>query len=754
MNSTAEWLLSPELSQRLAQPSQLDDAFLEGLRPDPDLTISQWADTFRQLPSEAAAEHGQWRTSRVEFMREIMDAQSPSHPCTASSLMKGTQIAASESMYNVLGYCMHLCPSPGLMIMPTIDLAKLTSKQRIQPMIDATPVLMERVSPSRSRDSGNTVLLKKYPGGLVRFTGANSGVGLRSMPARFIWEDEVDGYPDDVDGEGDPCALAEKRATNFGSRKKIFRASSPKLKGKSRIERFYKAGTQARYYVPCPHCAHEQWLRWEQMRWEMRKVRKFDCRECGAVNQVIDDSALVCTHCNAAADIEQVDLVETGEVSRAWYECESCQGEIDERRHKTAMLDRGRHIHHVPGPGRLLDRGEEHIWAIWVKVGSEVRRYLPTFERELSWHVSALYSPVGWYSWLQAVTDYLESEKGGYHEESGESLKQVFRNTALGETYELAGEQQDANILSTRAEPYELGTVPAGGLMLVAFADVQGNRLEFKCKAYGRDDESWLVDYQVIHGDPDRDGPDSVWAQLIQLRDRTYAHAGGTTMRITAMGVDSGYKTQVVYDFCRKWSRKHVIATKGDAGPGKTAIGPERKVDYNHKGKGVKNGAALRIIGVHTVKERVFSNLEIVEAGPGCMHFPAGLPNEYFEQLTSEKKVAKRKKGVVTYEYIKTRERNEALDLEVGCYAVAVFAGMKRVDWNRLDQVYNPKQRDIFSQPAEQAVQTPAQQQQPKAADAVMTKVSTDAAATNTPKTRPAARQDAGWIQLEENWLQ
>lgn len=670
-------------------------------------------------------------------MREIMDAQSPTHPCTKSSLMKGTQIAASESMYNVLGFCIHLCPSPGLMVMPTVDMAKLISKQRIQTMIDGTPELVERVSPSRSRDSGNTVLLKKYRGGIARFTGANSGSGLRNFPARYVWEDEVDAYPADVDGEGDPCALAEKRATNFGARKKIFRASSPKRKGSSRIERFYLAGTQARYYVPCPHCSHEQWLRWDQMRWSLRQVREFACHECGGVNQVLDDSGIVCSHCNASANIDQVKLVETGEVGRAWYECESCQGEIDEKRHKTSMLDRGRHIHHVPGAGTVLEDGDPNPWAIWVKVGASVRRFLPTFERELSWHVSALYSPLGWYSWAEAVADYLEAEKGGYDEESGESLKQVFRNTALGETYEVEGEQQDGNVLATRAEPYDLGFVPAGGLLLVAFCDVQGNRLEFQVKAYGRDEESWLVDYQVLDGDPDTTGPGSVWDRLIHLRDRAYQHAGGAKVRIAAMGVDSGYKTQTVYDFCRKWSRKHVFATKGDEGHGKTAIGPARKVDFRHTGKAIKNGAGLRIIGVDTVKERVFANLAVNSPGPGYMHFPRGLPNEYFEQLTSEKKVQKRKKGVVVYEYVKTRERNEALDLEVGCYATAVYADLKRVNWDKLQQVINPGQRDIFMQSPDaprETVQTSAPEQA-KAGDADS---ASDAAATENAGAPPA----------------
>jgi phage terminase large subunit GpA-like protein len=75
-----------------------------------------------------------------------------------------------------------------------------------------TPALRERVAPARARDSGNTMLSKEFPGGILVLTGANSAVGLRSMTARFLFLDEVDAYPGDVAGEGDPIALAEARA--------------------------------------------------------------------------------------------------------------------------------------------------------------------------------------------------------------------------------------------------------------------------------------------------------------------------------------------------------------------------------------------------------------------------------------------------------------------------------------------------------------------------------------------------------------
>lgn len=694
------------------------------------------------LSSESSAEHGQWRTARVPFMKEIMDAQSPTHPCTESGLLKGTQIAGTETMLNVIGYYVDKTPCPILLVQPTTEMIKLTSKQRVQPMFEETLVLREKVRSARSRDSGNTVLSKKFRGGLLRMTTASSGPALRSMPVRVLQLDEIDAYPVDVAGEGDPVAVAIKRTDTFGSRKKIFVASSPKIKGSSRIDRYYEAGTRAKYHVPCPHCAHEQVLRWAQMRWAMVQTRELTCRDCGGVSVIHDDSALVCAHCQASGQLEQLKLTDTDDVERAWYECEACGQAIEEGKHKTGMLARGRHIHEVPGPGHFLADDDPHPWAIWVRAGAAVRRFLPTFQRPLTWRVSGLYSPHGWFSWRDAVRAFLEANKGGYDDESGESLLQVFYNTVLGEAFEIEGEQADANVLSLRAEPYEPATVPAGGLMLVAFVDVQGNRLEYQCKAYGRGEESWLVDYQVLAGDPSNSA-DKVWTDLINLRNRAYTHASGNPVYVAAMGIDSGYLTQVVYDFCRKWQHRHVFATKGDAGQGKTVLGPPKKVDFSHNGKAIKHGATVRILGVDTVKELVFQRLPIAVPGPGCMHFPRGLPTDYYDGLTSEKKIPRRKKGQVVYEYVKTRERNEPLDLEVGCYATFVYAGGKRVNWEQLERVINPLQKDIFAAP------------EPKAADAgaaeAPSAAATDAAATEKPQ-RPARHPRPTRLPRRDPW--
>jgi phage terminase large subunit GpA-like protein len=280
---------------------EIERAWQEGLVPDPLLSVSEWSDRHRMLSSKASSEPGRWRTSRTPYLKEIMDCLSPTSEVERVVFMKAAQLGATEMGSNWIGYVIHHAPGPMMAVWPTVDMAKRNSKQRIDPLIEESPILRELIAPARSRDSGNTILGKEFRGGVLVMTGANSAVGLRSMPVRYLFLDEVDGYPVDVDGEGSAVALAEARTRTF-SRRKIFIVSTPTIAGVSTIEREYEASDQRRYFVPCPHCGHRQWLRFEQLRWERDE---FGNRP------------------NTAA-----------------YVCESCEVPIPEH-HKTWMLEHG-----------------------------------------------------------------------------------------------------------------------------------------------------------------------------------------------------------------------------------------------------------------------------------------------------------------------------------------------------------------------------------------------------------------------------
>jgi phage terminase large subunit GpA-like protein len=254
---------------------------MDGLRPEPPLTVSVWADKHRRLSSKASAEPGPWRTNRTPYLREPMDCLSTTSTVQRVVMMFAAQTGKTESGSNWLGYVIAHAPGPMLLVQPTVEMAKRLSKQRLESLISETPVLTEKIAPARARDSGNTMFAKEFPGGMMLLTGANSATGLRSTPCRYIFMDEIDAFPADVDGEGDPVSLAEKRATTF-ARRKILLTSTPTVKDFSRIEAEYERSDQRRFFVPCPSCGAMQWLKWLQLKWEKNdpSTAVYECEHC------------------------------------------------------------------------------------------------------------------------------------------------------------------------------------------------------------------------------------------------------------------------------------------------------------------------------------------------------------------------------------------------------------------------------------------------------------------------------------------
>jgi phage terminase large subunit GpA-like protein len=558
-------------------------------RPDPLLNVSEWADANVVLSTTDSSEPGPFRTSRTPYVREIVDTLSPHHPAERVVWMSGAQVGKTRAGLNWIGYTIDVVPGPFLFVSPTVDAAKKVSKQRLTPMIEATPVLAGKVSEARSRDSGNTMFEKEFPGGILLMTGANSGVGLRSMPIGKLYLDEIDAYPADVDGEGDPVSLAEKRTANF-PRRKIFMTSTPTIKGLSRIEKEFLRSDQRRYFVPCPSCKTMQWLKWRD--------------EAGRYH-----------------------IVWINEAEReAGYACEGCD-EIIPESSKTWMLEHGQWRATAPGDG--------------ITVG---------------YHLSALYSPLGWRSWGSIYAEFLDVKDDA-------SRLKTWVNTVLGETWEEDGERPPR--LNDRVEEYA-AEVPAGVAVLVAAVDVQGSWLECAVKGYGAGEESWLIAHQQFLGDP---GQEQVWFELDEFLQRKFVHASGTEFKISATAIDSGgHHTDIVYKFC--WVRvgRRIGAVKGASQRAKEILS---RPTMNNRYR-----ARLFMVGTDTAKDLIFSRMRIRQPGPGYMHLPSWVDEEYLSQLTSEVAVRRYVRGRGTVrEYVKTRERNEALDLEVYSLAALYMLG-------------------------------------------------------------------------------
>jgi len=276
---------------------RVESAARSVLRPPPKLTVSQWADEYRRLSPESAAEPGRWRTDRAPYQRGIMDAVND--PLVREIVvMKSAQVGWTEILGNMVGYHIDRDPAPILLIQPTLEMAEAWSKDRLAPMIRDTPALAGKIKDARARDSGNTLLHKSFPGGHITIAGANSPSGLASRPIRVVLCDEVDRYPASAGTEGDPISLARKRSTTFWNRK-LLMGSTPTVAGESRIQMAFDASDQRYFLVPCPHCEAEDRLRWDNVKWP------------------------------------------EGEPRKAYYACPHCGGVIEDR-HKPAMLARGR----------------------------------------------------------------------------------------------------------------------------------------------------------------------------------------------------------------------------------------------------------------------------------------------------------------------------------------------------------------------------------------------------------------------------
>lgn len=199
-------------------------------------------------------------------------------------VMKSAQVGWTEILNNCIGFHVHQDPAPMLLVQPTLEMAEAWSKDRLAPMVRDTPALSEKIADPRSRDSGNTLLHKKFAGGHLTVAGANSPAGLASRPIRIVLFDEVDRYPASAGTEGDPISLGKKRTATFWNRK-VLAGSTPTIKGSSRIEAGFDSGDQRFYQVPCPHCGEFQRLVWAQVQWPegQPELAHYVCQHCGTM---------------------------------------------------------------------------------------------------------------------------------------------------------------------------------------------------------------------------------------------------------------------------------------------------------------------------------------------------------------------------------------------------------------------------------------------------------------------------------------
>lgn len=593
-----------DLAEHLADPARVFlEAWTSGIEEAPVVAPSEFANRVRILPDTSPIP-GAYRWERTPYVREIMDNQEPDSGVWLTAVQKGTQVGITTVGECFVAYVIGQTPGVCLFVEPNRDMASEWSKTRIEPMIAASPLLAELVSDGEAnpRRGAETITLKRYPGGYLAMIGANSASGFRARSARFGFYDEVDGWPHNVGKEGDPLALAFKRTDGFKHNRKILVASTPTVKGTSRIAKLFEETDQRYYHVPCP--------------------------VCGAFQPI-----------TYAAIVEYDERTE----SAAW-QCKDCR-RISSEAQKGAMLAAG-YWHPTTEARRPGVRG---------------------------YHLSALYSP--WKTWGACVAEHRKAKRAGAEE------LQTWVNTVLAEVWEDPGADPiDQDELAARPEPYR-ATVPEGVLILTAGVDVQVDRVEIEVVGWGRNEESWAIEYAVIYGDTAARRRSGVWPDLDEFLGRRWAAADGTAFRLAAVCIDSGFRTQQVYAFTAGKSARRVFAVKGSAELGLPVISGK---PYRKRSGRRQRHVDLFIVGTQQASGIVHSRLTKPD-GFGVCHWPndgRGFDLDYFRQLSSMTSTIRYVRGVGVREWhVRKGQRNEAFDCRVYAYAAL---GLIPVDFDRL----------------------------------------------------------------------
>ena len=601
---------------------------------------SEWAEQRRYLPPSVTAMPGFFSFKVTPFMKEPLDALAIDSPIREVIFMKGVQISYTTAILeNYIGYLIdYVKTAPTMMVTADAELAKLRMESNITPMLQHSELehLIQSDDEKNTRKTGKTDKRISWAGGgyLVPF-GAQNANKLRSLSIRCLLGDEDDAWPLVVGRDGDPHALVKDRTSAYEQSRKLLNGSTPTIKGLSKIEPMFERGDQRYYYVPCLECGHMQRLRW-------RRVDK----ETGVVSGIEWDTD------------ENGNLV----FGSARYICEEC-GHAHRNDDKTRMLD--------------PENGAE-----WRPTAAPVAPHIR------SYHLSALYSPVGMASWDECVMRWLEAwDQINGRVKDIEKL-QVFYNNVLGETFEVRGDKLKFEQVSPHRRRYKKGEIPnefamscmgSRVLFVTCVVDVQETWLAVGVFGFTRGGRSVNIDYQKWEGDcKDLEDKDT-WKRLETFIETTiYTGDDGTKYPICVTAIDSGYLADHVYTFCSQYT-VGVIATKGREGEGKNS-----HMKHFQEMKNMTMGILAYMISVDAFKDRL--QMVLKHDWPGGTlqperHFncPEDTTDEELKELTVEvkrKKVNRQTGKTEGYEWHRpSHSRNEFWDLSVMAYFVHDLLG-------------------------------------------------------------------------------
>lgn len=617
---------------------ELEKALRAGLlafQPPDKLSLSEWADRNFHLSAESSYREEAWKS--WPFQVGLLDVMG-NDDVREVVFQKSARVGYSKMLLAAIGYFAQHQRRNQALWQPTDDDADEWVKTELDTMLRDVPVMASAFPEYARRDKRNTLRQKHFIGSMLFIRGGKAAKNYRRLSVDVAHLDEIDGFDADIEKEGDPVTLARKRVEG-ATWPKLIVGSTPKLANLSLVNaRYRQADARFRFVIPCPSCGEEHSLEWQRMKWDKgdpESVRQI-CPECGVEYRQSDYLAVA---------------------ARGRWKSDSGL--------------------YVGKAGRFFDaENREH------KIPS------------VAFFLWTAYSPM--VMWPNIVRAYASAQAKA--DVGDRSELKSFINTTLGEPYKEESFKANETALSRRAESYKLRTAPEGALFVTAGIDVQFDRWECFTWAWGRGEESWAIDHEVIWGDPARE---TEWAKLDEFLERTYPAPNGWRLGIDAAAVDTGgHFTHQSYNFCRVRMDRKVFAVKGDSRAGQPVRGRVTHVDVNAQNRVIKRGLPLHLVGVDTAKNLFFGRLGVTERGAGYVHFSKDLTPEYFAQITSEERVVQMTKRGERSVWVPIRRRNEALDGAVYAMFAAHAIGLDKAEpsrWRRreleLADAANPVKR-------------------------------------------------------------
>ncbi|EEQ1518280.1 phage terminase large subunit family protein [Escherichia coli] len=570
------------------------------------LTTVQWADRHYYLPKESSYTPGQWET--LPFQVAIMNSMGNDRIRTVN-LIKSARVGYTKMLLGVEAYFIEHKSRNSLLFQPTDSAAEDFMKSHVEPTIRDVPVLLELAPWFGRKHRDNTLTLKRFSSGVGFWClGGAAAKNYREKSVDVVCYDELSSFEPDVEKEGSPTLLGDKRIEGSVWPKSI-RGSTPKIKGFCQIE---KAANESahfmRFYVPCPHCGEAQYLKFGDdattfgLKWEKGKPETvyYLCEHNGCV-------------------IRQSELDQT---DGRWI-CDN-----------TGMWTRDGLT--------FYSAGDEEI---------------PP-PRSISYHIWTAYSPFT--TWVQIVYDWLDALK------DPNGVK-TFINTTLGEPYEEAvAEKLSFELLLEKVCHYD-AQVPLRVVYLTAGIDSQKNRYEIYVWGWAPGEEAFLIDKQIIMGRPE---DEDTLKRVDAVIRKKYRHADGTEISISRVCWDTGGIDQdIVYQRSRKHGTFFVLPIKGASVYGKPVITMPKK--RNQRGVflcEVGSDTVKEMLYARFALPVVSAS----EVAPYTFRFPDNpdiFSDVEAKQLVAEELVEKVVNGRVKLQWDARKRRNEALDCLVYAYA-------------------------------------------------------------------------------------